>query len=202
MCISDSAWRRKQQAGISLIELLVFIVVVSVGLVGILSVMNITTRHSADPMVRKQALAIAESLLEEVQLQPFTYCDPDDSANLDDPPPASEANCSAGFDETTTLGPEAGEGRYQADAPFDNVNDYAGFSMNGIRAISDGTTVVPGLGSYNANVTIEKVSDPERIALGVDSPDDVLKIRVQVTGPANTDIRLTGYRFRYAPNAT
>lgn len=61
----------KRQAGISLVELILFIVIVSVGIVGILSVMNITTQHSADPMVRKQALAVAESLLEEISLKDF-----------------------------------------------------------------------------------------------------------------------------------
>ena len=62
------------QRGISLIELIMFIVIVSVALAGILLVMNVTTKGSADPLVHKQALAIAESLLEEVELMPFTYC--------------------------------------------------------------------------------------------------------------------------------
>ena len=67
-----------RQRGISLVELIMFIVIISVALTGILLVMNQTTAHSADPMIRKQALAIAESILEEVELMPFTYCDPDD----------------------------------------------------------------------------------------------------------------------------
>ncbi len=71
---------RHRQHGISLIELIMFIVIVSVALAGILLVMNVTTKGSADPLIHKQALAIAESLLEEVELMPFTYCDPDDLA--------------------------------------------------------------------------------------------------------------------------
>lgn len=66
-----------KQAGITLVELLLFIVIVSIGLAGILSVMNITTLHGADPMVRKQALAAAESLMEEITLKDFS--DPDGS---------------------------------------------------------------------------------------------------------------------------
>lgn len=64
-----------RQAGFTLIELVIFIVVVSVGLAGILSVMNFTVRHSADPMVRKQAAALADSILEEILLKEYT--DPD-----------------------------------------------------------------------------------------------------------------------------
>jgi len=62
----------KRQRGFTLIELIIFIVVVSAGLAGILSVMNATVASSADPMVRKQTVAIAESLLEEILLKEYT----------------------------------------------------------------------------------------------------------------------------------
>lgn len=62
----------KSQRGISLIELILFIVIVSVALAGLLLVMNVNTRGSVDPLIRKQALAIAESLLEEIELQVFS----------------------------------------------------------------------------------------------------------------------------------
>lgn len=66
---------KRHQAGFTLIELIIFIVVVSAGLAGILSVMNTTVKSSADPMVRKQAAAAAESILEEIMLK--AYVDPD-----------------------------------------------------------------------------------------------------------------------------
>jgi MSHA pilin protein MshD len=66
---------RLRQRGFTLIELIIFIVVVGVGMAGILQVMNTVVKSSADPMVRKQSLAIAESVLEEIMLQ--NYNDPD-----------------------------------------------------------------------------------------------------------------------------
>ena len=66
---------RSRHRGFTLIELIIFIVVVSAGLAGILSVMNTVVKSSADPMVRKQSIAIAESLLEEILLK--NYNDPD-----------------------------------------------------------------------------------------------------------------------------
>jgi len=69
---------KRRERGLSLVELVVFIVIVSAAVAGVLGVMDVTTRSSADPLIHKQALAIAEAVLEEVQLQPFTYCDPDD----------------------------------------------------------------------------------------------------------------------------
>ena len=59
------------ERGISLVELIMFIVIVSVGLAGILLVMDVATKSSADPVIRKQALTIVESLLDEIELKSF-----------------------------------------------------------------------------------------------------------------------------------
>jgi len=67
---------RPAQRGFSLIELIFFIVVVSVALAGVLQVMQVTTRASADPLVRKQALALAESILQEALQKAYTDPDP------------------------------------------------------------------------------------------------------------------------------
>jgi MSHA pilin protein MshD len=62
---------RRPQRGFTLIELIIFIVVVSIGMAGILTVMNTTVKSSADPMVRKQSIAIAEAMLEEISLKEY-----------------------------------------------------------------------------------------------------------------------------------
>lgn len=72
-----SANSQQQQFGATLIELIITIVIISTALIGILSVVNITTRHSADPVIQQQAIAIAESYLEEILLLPVA--DPDGS---------------------------------------------------------------------------------------------------------------------------
>ena len=55
-----------RQRGFTIIELIIFIVVVGAGLAGILQVIQTTVARSADPVVAKQALALADSILGEV----------------------------------------------------------------------------------------------------------------------------------------
>jgi MSHA pilin protein MshD len=184
--------------GLSLVELIVFIAVVSVAVAGVLSVLNASTRGSAEPMMQKQALAIAEALLEEVQLQPFTYCDPDD-AN------AATALDSTGCAATAeAIGPEGAETR-TGDPSFDNVNDYQvgggggpGLTVSPISNLAGAT--IAGLEAYSANI---KVAGQPLGGIGNDASGNAqsLLVTVTVTGPGNTTVVLDGYRARYAPNA-
>lgn len=115
------------QRGISLVELIMFIVIVSVALTGILLVMNQVTRNSADPLIHKQAMAIAESLLEEIELQDF--------------------NTASGATNTVTQANRASE--------YHIVQNYDGFTTagNGIYSAS-GVAAIAGLAGYNASVSV------------------------------------------------
>lgn len=183
--------------GFSLVEMVVFIVIVTTAIAGVIGALAFMSGRSADPLVRKQAIAIAESLMQEIQQMPFTFCDPDD-------PNASTANGTA--DCTTSQanlgGPSpAGESRYAATNPYDNVADYSGFTMPGggcagICRIGDATALA-GLDAYSASVAIAQAGGAGAFA-GLPG-DAVLQIVVTVNGPANTVIRLTGFKVRYAP---
>jgi MSHA pilin protein MshD len=176
----------RKHLGLTLIELLLFITVVGIALAAMMSVFTQATQASADPMIRRQQLAVAESLLREVQLMPFTYCDPDD-AN------ATTATSSGGCASLAEgAGPEGGESRY-GPSRFDNVNDYAGFAMSGIRDMAD--QAVAGLAGYSASVAVAAA------ALDTVGSTDALKITVTVTAPDTSTLSLQGWRTRYAPNA-
>src|SRR5262245_1309688 len=191
----------RRERGLTLLEQVMFIVVIGIAAVGSVGVIGYATRASTDPMIHKQALAIGEALLEEVQLMPFTYCDPDDpQATTANSASVGATGCSAGGVEAlgaegaAPFGPEA---RISATTPFDNVNDYNGFTMaGGIVDIAGNAVPIPELGAYTASVTVGGQ------ALGGIAASESLLITVTVTHPQlNPSIVLNGYRVRYAPNA-
>jgi MSHA pilin protein MshD len=57
--------------GFSLVEALVAIVIVSVALAGVVSVFQQAMRGSNNPVVTNQLVALAEEMMEEVQLKPY-----------------------------------------------------------------------------------------------------------------------------------
>lgn len=112
-------------AGVSLVEAVLFMVVVSVALVVLIKAFNQAAVASADPVLRRQSLAIAQSLLEEISLKDFANPSP------------------GGYS-----GPYNAATRSQ----FDDVMDYNGLTMNGITDLSG--TALAGLAGYRAAVVV------------------------------------------------
>lgn len=195
MCLRPDC---RRAGGASLVELVVFIVVVGVGVAGVLSALNAAARGSPDPMLQKQALAIAESLLEEVQLQAFTYCDPDDPQALTATSNAvGPTGCSAAG-TVEGIGAEGAENRYGAGgAYFDNVSDYSGYDSAGEGGLRDISNTLVGLPGYRATIAVA-AADLGAISA---ASGEALLITVTVTGPGNTLVVLQGFRTRHAPNA-
>ena len=153
--------------GFSLVEVILFMVVVSVALVAVIQAFNLANVGSADPVLRRQSLAIAQSLLEEIRYKPFG------SAATDDP-------LQGGF-----AGPYSAANRPR----FDDVDDYNGFSMSGIRTLAN--EAVSGLESYSASISVTTA------AFGNVPSGNGYRITVTVTDPANNTLALDTYRAEY-----
>ena len=116
--------------------------------------MNQVTAHSADPLLRKQAMAAAESLLEEIELQDFVS--------------------QSGVTNAVTQANRATE--------YHIVNDYNGFPMTGITDLMGNPTgltnynanvaIVPeALNDVAAGSAVRitvTVSDPQGNAIAID----------------------------------
>lgn len=164
--------RPGRQRGASLLELIVFIVIVGTALAGVLTVLNVSVLHSADPMVRKQMLAIAESLLDEVQLQPFTFCDP---AAVEAKAASSTADCGG---HLPSVGPPGG---VTDRSLYNNVANYSGLTLgtagDAASVISDMSNVQNNASPAGYWATISVATDGN---LGGIAATEVLRITVEV----------------------
>lgn len=120
---------KRRIRGVTLAELVVSILIVSISLAGTLTVMNFTTVHSADPMLEAQGVAVAEAYLEEILLR--SYADPDDGIVCG----AAEASRDL----------------------YDDVCDYAGLADSG--AFDQDGNAIAGLEAYDVAVTVDSTAN-------------------------------------------
>lgn len=174
--------------GVTLVELVIFIAIVSLGTAGILLVMNYTTQRSADPMLKQQALLIAESYLEEIVLQPFT----------DPSPPGVTQVCPTSLPYKEAIR-----------ASYDNICDYHNLADTSGAIDRLGNTVA-GLTAYNISVSVTgAVGDATALGPTVSQVNNtgalrLLQVDVVVThdDDPNFSLNLTGYRTNYNCGST
>ncbi|SDH37827.1 MSHA pilin protein MshD [Propionivibrio dicarboxylicus] len=159
----------KTTRGFTLIEMVIAIVIISIGFAGVLMAINSTVRNSADPLVRKQMLAIAEEMLEEVLIKPF-------AVSGDAPVNVAKA-CGVSPPPSRTT--------------FDDIKDYNNYQTVGICDV-DGQPVT-GLVNYNVHVTV--IDN----ALGDITTQSGAAAQVVVSVVHGTEhILLSGWRTNYA----
>lgn len=166
---------RRHQWGVSLVELIVFIVIVSVAVVGLLSVLNLTAAKSSDPVLRKQALALAEATMEEV-LAKYYKNDAVDSVGCT--PTTTPISCRLPTSSTATVAVDR--------ANYNDVDDYNGWDLSPPYQ-QDGTalTILTGY-----TVKIDVVADTLNTVA-------VKKVTVTVTAAGGEAITLVGYRTNH-----
>lgn len=138
-----------RRRGFTLIEMVVLITVIAVGLAGILLTFQVAVRPSEDPQIRKQALAIAEAMLDEILLNSY------------DPLPGTGAR--ANFDDVDDYnGYNTGGG---------GIVDISGAAVAGLSAynIVNVSVTATGLnGVAEAKRITVTVRDPQGNDLSVD----------------------------------
>lgn len=133
-----------KQRGVTLIEVILFIVVLSIALVAILRVFNLAVTRSVDPLIRVRAIEIAQGQLDEILSRRF-----DENTPVGGVPACNSTN--GAHLGVMCLG-------ITADTDFDDVGDYHLFT----QAFSGGYMLT-------VNVT-EENAETRRISVTVDLP--------------------------------
>lgn len=195
----------KPQRGVSLVELIIFILVVGTALAGVVSMLDMGVLHSADPMIRKQMQTIAEGLLDEIDQMPYSACDPATNTN---PSATTTAQCTPASSYQQFGYPTAGV------SPRSNFNNLGNYCSNAgpsaatcsTLTLGSASTAMPDLtGSttgaplgYWATVALT----PENLwgitSNGTAATMNVLRVTVTVYY-GNDSLRLDTYRTRWSP---
>ncbi|MBI3188713.1 MAG: type II secretion system protein [Gammaproteobacteria bacterium] len=145
--------------GFTLMEMIVAIVVLTAAVSGILFAFLQNTARSADPMIRQQAIIIAQAYLEEIMLKPYN-----------DPNGGETGSCEEGAGNRI---------QYDDVADYNCVNDNAG-------AIDQFGNSLAGLGAYNVTVAVAdaNMGAPAVPARRVDVTvtHDTMPVNIAITG--------------------
>ena len=137
---------RRLQRGVTLVELVVSIVIIAIASSSVLGVLSVTTGASADPMIRQQAVAIADAYLEEILLKPFS-----------DPDGVDGEAARADFDDVDDY-----DGLLDAGArdQFDNaIGGLGAYDVSVAVTPSGGLTSAPAADTFRIDVTVARAPD-------------------------------------------
>lgn len=154
-------------SGVTLLELIVFMVVISVALGAMLSAYQYSVSQSVTPAVRQQMMELAQSRLDDVMARRF-----DENTPIGGVPACDGSvgapSCSA------TLGSDGVE------AVADDVDDY------------HNVTITP-LSGYSVTTTVVEAGT----AIGLSANDRAKRVQVSVSGPNGLDFSLSAYRANF-----
>ncbi len=165
--LSERFSERFREQGVTLIELIVAIVVISIAAASMYGAMAMLAGHSSDPLISEQAAAIADAYMEEISSKAFV-----------DPSLAPTA--------------PACSGPVESRANMNNICDYNG--LNDIGAHDEYGNAIPSLSAYNVAVT---VVNPASAWQGIPATDVLrIDIQVSFAATAQ-NYQLTAIRTRY-----
>lgn len=161
---------KKSKKGFTLIELIIFIVVIGIATTGLFAALNQHNLSSVDPIYQVRALELAQATMDQIIGKRYDEASP----NGGFPP------CGSGGVPicTDALGPEEA-----SSANYDDVDDYAGFSDN---------LVAPYAG-FSVAVVVEYAGN----VLGFIDNKQAKLIHVTVTPPVGEPVDLSAYRANF-----
>lgn len=140
-----------RQAGVTLVELVVAIAIVAAGVSAVLAAYAAVATRSADAMGRQQAVAIAESYLEEIALKSFS-----------DPDGVESETPRAGWDDVDDY-----NGLSDAGVRDQNGVAVAALSGYSVTVAVTATSALTGVPSASARRIDVTVTGPQGVQVGL-----------------------------------
>ncbi len=168
----------RSQAGVTLVELVISIVIISIAMVAVLNSFSVSIGQTADPLWRNKSLKLAQLYLDEILAKNYDHNTP-----VGGVPEVSSPSCSG-------LGPESGESR----ATFNDVDDYHGTTDSPPLSLIG--SLDASYNAYSVSVTVE--CDGNTVGAAGGTPDNhAKKISVAVTPPGEIAIVFAAYKGNF-----
>lgn len=171
-----------RQAGFTLIEVVIVVVLLGIMMAGMTQVFVSTIGRSHEPALRQKALAAAEAVMDEIVHKAWDDNTPLGGGCVASGSGAGSGACSGGPAAAGIGTEEAGRADYDDVDDYDTVRD-----QSPPRDAED--QVMNGYDGFSLSVFVDQIADWNGIPAG-----DVKRVRVQVTTPTQETITLTAYR--------
>ena len=168
--------------GFTLIEIILFIVVFTLGVVGLLTLFFNTLGKTSDPVVRDRGIQVAQSVMEEIFSKKWDELTPNGGDNISV--------------ESSTIGPDSGENI----ETYDDVDDYVDTGTEYKKSKtwqSENFTTTSG---YNVNITVSyaNVDANGNISEETTTKTNYKMITVEVSGNGlNETYKLTAVKANF-----
>jgi len=171
-----------KQKGVTLVELVISIVVLSIAMVAMMNSFSLSMSHSADPLWRNKSLKLAQLYLDEILSKNY-----DELTPVGGIPVVANPSCAS-------LGSDGVGASAETRATYDDVDDY-----NGIDDLPPKNLTNSIDSSYALyRVTVEVTCDGDSVgATGGTADNNAKKITVTVTPPDQSPMTFAAYKANY-----
>ena len=201
--------------GVTLIEMVIFIAIISVAFTSIIMVFINTGKDSADPLVKIRTIELGQSFLEEILLKKFDENTPVSGACVDF---ASNTRCSGAPNGETVLQADTDPITLitESRGTFDDVDDYHNLEYCGANVTAgdpsctgsctnlvneSGSNISADYSGYSVCVRVNFAGNELNNVspgTGINVLDnDAKRIDVIITDPLNSKMTFTSYKLNF-----
>ena len=174
--------RFAKQTGVTLVELVISIVILSIAMVAVMNSFSFTMKHSADPLWRNKTLKLAQLYFDEILAKNYDHSTP-----VGGIPVVVSPNCTSGY-----LGPDSPGGVLETRASFNDVDDYDGLADAPPVSLT-GTGLDSSYDSYSISVSVEC----DGTAVSASAASQAKKVTLTITPPGQTAVVFAAYKGNF-----
>lgn len=182
---------QRKPLGVTLVELVITIVIISVSLLAVVSVYSNAIQRSADPLIYARSVELGQAYLDEILTKKFDHNTP-----VGGSPPVSSA--SAPF-YSASLGHDAPSETASNRQNYNDVDDYDGKTYTSLEFITGDS--FNQYTNYQVSISVSYIDkdapNNELNSLATLAEQNVKRVDVTVTNPLGGTLTFTGYKGNF-----